>query len=703
MFQKRAPTEQIDRYTGPYERWIYAPELGFPFAFPAIKDGAASHFSALMEGRGMLLNKPGIDIRVPPMWSNNPRVTPFAIFDENAAGDAGDTDTQDTKLSKILRQLDGPRFRLNMPINPETWPANYDPEEVLVGWTPPAEPPKAIIGVIDDGIPFVHRAFLDQDAKSRINLCWLQAARANGQAAVPFGREITNTSINELRATHGNDEMAMYRASGAIDRELPELGTVLTHHATHGGHIAGIAAGNDCYVGADALPDDVQILAVQLPNTIAWDTSGIGKEMMMLSAIEYIFHRARAIAAHFGVDEIPLILNFSYGWSANRHDGGSSFEIAVEDLLVARKAVQPLTELVMPTGNNFANDMHARFMEADTTDGQISFGWKVRPDDRTSSYLEMWLPPDIDPTDWTVTVTPPDGIELDVPEDADAPGVIAVAADQTLAGGDPRRFVELELSGENIGQLSVDKHQNNRWRVMIALVPTVPTPEHSRRTPVGTWTITVDTGNAPLQEAQALDVWVQRDDDPTQLGTGGQQSRLIQLVGKPEPRRPFPDPSAPLEPIRGFGCINGIGTSPSTLRVAGYVQTTNAPSDYSGSSALATLQDGEIIMGLEVPIISAVADQGAFRAGLPSIGVVSGSGARIVGTSAAAAAASRLMVGNIAAGRERMSGFDDLLIPEPNASLEIAKKVARTGTYRAPPVCGSKRPSPAIEADLPVA
>lgn len=636
----------------------------------------------------MLVSKPGIDIRVPPLWSDNHQVTPFAIF-EHAASGITNRDTQDTKLTKILRQLDGPRFRLNMPINPATWPADYDPTKVLAGWTPPPTQPTAIIGVIDDGIPFVQRAFLDRAGKSRINLCWLQAARAEDRAAVPFGREVTNTEIDKLRATHGNDEMAMYRAAKAIDRDLPELGAVLTHHATHGGHIAGIAAGNDCYVGADRLPDDVQILAVQLPNTIAWDTSGIGKEMMMLSAIEYIFHRARAIADHYGIAEIPLVLNFSYGWSANRHDGGSSFETAVEDLLTARKAMQPLTSLVMPTGNNFANDMHARFMAADAVDGQISFGWKIMPDDRTSSYLEMWLPHGIDPVGWQVTVTPPEGITLDVQ------GTIVVAADPNLNGGDPRRFIELEYGQENIGQLSADKHLNNRWRVMIAMVPTVPSREHLRRTPVGVWTVKIDTGDTPLAGPQAVDIWVQRDDDPTQLGTGGQQSHLVELGSTPEPQRPITDALTSLTPIRGFGCLNGIGTSPSTLRVAGYVQTTRAPSSYSGSSALAILPGGDVIMGPEVPSISAVSDQGAFRPGLPSIGVLSGSGARIVGTSSAAAAASRMMVANIAAGHDPMRGFEVLPDLGANPSLEVAMNAARSGSYRAPPVCGSKKPTPA--------
>ena len=688
MYMQRPPEDRIDRYTGPYERWIYAAELGFPFAFPAIREGGQTHFSALKEGKGDLAAGPDVEIRVPPLWSADPEVTPFAIFDQQRINPRAAPAGQDTKLSRILNQIGGPRFRLNMPINPATWPAAYHPDDALTGWIAPEVPPRAIIGVIDDGIPFVHRAFVGTSGQTRMALCWLQAARAGDAAAVPFGREVINAEIDSLRTTHGRNEMAMYRASGAIDADLPELGTVLTHHATHGAHIAGIAAGNDPYVGAEDLPDDVQIIAVQLPNTIAWDTSGIGKEMMMLAAIEYVFHRARAIAAHYGVPEIPLILNFSYGWSANRHDGNSSFEVAVEDLLQARKAVQPLTELVMPTGNNFDKRMHASFTGGDMAEGLCRFGWNLLPDDRTSSYLEIWLPPGFDPDGWQVTVAPPAGSTLD------GPAVIDIAPDPDQAGGDPRRFVELEAGGANIGQLSVDKHRNSRWRVMIAVVPTVPTAAERRRAPAGLWTISVATNGTALPAGQAVNIWVQRDDDPTQLGTGGQQSYLVDLDQPAPTPRAFYDLDTPIGPVRGYGCINAISTSPSTLRVAGYDQMSGAPAAYSGGSAIGVLADGTVTLGPEKPFMTAVSDQGAFRPGLPSIGVLSGSGARIVGTSAAAASASRLLVGNIAHGRDLLEGIAALPeIPLP-PSLRDARKRVRTGSYVAPPVCGSQRPKP---------
>ncbi|KJZ17920.1 S8 family serine peptidase [Loktanella sp. S4079] len=683
MFAPRAPDEQIDSYAGPYERWTFSEELGFPFAFPAIRNGMGDYFAALMEGSGL----PDIaEVRVPPLWSETPQVTPFAMYDPEIKGlDIGQS--PDRRLGKILddlgKDLAAPRFRLNMPIEKATWAETYDPACDIANWTPPRIKPKVIIGVIDDGLPFLHRAFLDQNEKSRINLCWLQAARADKKAAVPFGREITHNEINDLRATHGNQELKAYRAAGAIDRDLPELGTVLNHHATHGGHIAGIVAGNDRFVGAQPLPEDAQIIAVQLPNTVAWDTSGFGKEMMMLSAVEYIFQRARMIAEAFESEEIPLIVNFSYGWSANRHDGEASFERAVEALISARRAVQPQTELVMPTGNNFANKMHGHFTQNHEVQSEIRFGWQLKPDDRTSSYLEMWLPPQFDPNDWSVTVTPPEGVTNVAAQ------TLEIRPDTSLLGGDPRRFVEIEQGSANIGQLSADFHQRNRWRVMLAMAPTAGNRAQNRRTPVGLWTISLNTGATPMADGQAIEAWVQRDDDPTQLGTGGQQSYLVDLT-HPKPARALE--VAPLSCVRGYGCLNGIGTAPSVLRVAGYVQSTGATSYYSGASSISTLASGTHLVGPEVPLVSAVSDQGQFRPGLPSIGVLSGSGARIIGTSAAAATVARFMAGNILQGRDHKAGFEAAPDMTSHGQLMQAKTLSRSGAYRVGPICRSCLP-----------
>ena len=77
-------------------------------------------------------------------------------------------------------------------------------------------------------------------------------------------------------------------------------------------------------------------------------------------------------------------------------------EIAIRDLLAARRAVQPVTHVVMPTGNNFDTDMHARISEDMLSSGTAQIGWQIQPADQTSSYLELWFEAAGNPVDLPV-------------------------------------------------------------------------------------------------------------------------------------------------------------------------------------------------------------------------------------------------------------------------------------------------------------
>ena len=407
---------------------------------------------------------------------------------------------------------------------------------------------------------------------------------------------------------------------------------------------------------------------MQLPNTIAWDTSGFGKEAYMLSAIHYVFDRASHIAQAYDLDELPLVLNFSYGWSAGRHDGGSEMEIAIEDLLQARRAVQSKTALVMPTGNNFASEMHARLDERDFDNATAKIGWHLPPDDRTSSFFELWFPKGFDPDGYQLSLSLPHGATLDQDIQFD------VGADH-FRTGDPRRFAELELDGQNIGQISADLHFGNRWRVMIALIPTSYTRRQSRKAPAGLWTISLhrSTSAIRLSDEQGLAIWLQRDDDPSDLKSYGRQSYLVNLSER--------------DTVSGFGALNAVASSPSTTRVAGYNAATGKASDFSGANGVAETPSGAVITYGGQTDVAAVADQGQIQLGVPSIGVLSGSRSRLMGTSGAAPMVARHMVLNVASDRELFAGFDGPL-PRP-ASREVttlsqAHHAARLGNRTTP-------------------
>ena len=690
------PDDSIGSYAGPYERWVFSDDLGRPFAFPAIAGKPSGYYTALLEGGHIPDLDPDLTVRVPPLWNPSGQPLAFIPFAFHQATDG--TGSYDPDIDQMLQRLHcacskdpdrpGPRFRINFPVAVPAWTADYQEGGAPANWTPPATPPKAIIAVIDDGIPFANRAFLDSTGKTRVSHCWLQSARAPAQAHVPFGREYVNDEIDTLRTTVGSDDVQLYREAGAVDSLLDELGTHLRRHATHGAHIMGLAAGNDTLFPDHGIGEDVQIIAVQLPNTIAWDTSGFGKEMYMLSALHYVFDRARRIAEHFECDELPLVVNFSYGWSASRHDGQSEMALAIQALLQQRQALQPLTALTMPMGNNFDQDMHAAISEDLFESDAFALGWHLQPDDLTSSYLELWFPEGFDPAEYTITMIPPHGMALDTP------GTIPVTPDPNVCGdpdGDPRRFVELVMNGANIGQLSADQHRGNRWRVMVAMIPTAYTRGQTRRAPVGRWTLQITrAGSAtPLPSDKNIHIWLQRDDDPSDLKTNGRQSRLVDLADPPRPPKPpLQDFAEGLGLIEGFGGMNGVATAPLTTRVSGYVQSNKRPSRYSGGGGVRQADGSTMPWGVQ-PDIAAVADHSRALPGLTSIGVLSGSRGRYVGTSCASPSAARLMVLNAAAGLPLLDGLGAALplyhteSPTPGIGVQLA---ARTGPKTAPPI-----------------
>lgn len=671
----------LPHYTGPYERWIFSAARGRPFAFPAIANGPSRYYAALAEGGvvpGMLGGGTSTALRLPPLWNPGDgalEAVPFVLYRacgglQEYDGDGPCPDVEVT-LAGQAGGAGGARYRLNYPVAEGSWVGDYDESAAFAGWTPPDTPPRVIVAVIDDGVPFAHRAFLDGTGRSRISHCWLQSAAARpGPAAVPFGREFGNAQIDGLRARHP-DETQLYREASAIDAALPDLGLYLRGKASHGAHIAGLSAGNDPRLPGAVIDDDVQVIAVQLPNTVAWDTSGFGKEMFMLSALHYIFSRARAIAARYpdGPEELPLVVNFSYGWSANRHDGGAAMERAFQQLLARRQQIQPATALNMPMGNNFEKRMHAQFTRNDLSAGAGRIGWWLSPDDMTSSYLEIWFPEGFDAESAHVSVAPPPGAGFD------SSAKIDLLPNGSL-GQDPRRYVDIRIDGQIVAQLSADLHFGERWRVLLALIPTTYTAGQMRRAPAGEWRIRIACPH--LGEDEAVNVWLQRDDDPGVLRSGGRQSHLVAPVTAGQATGAC---DAGLGILRGFGTFNGISSAAATIRVAGYVENSRLPSRFSGAGGLQ--RRGDQLEPWSVgPAFAAPADQGRSRPGLPSIGVLSGSGARLQGTSAAAAVVTRWMVCNLTRGRGMTDGLAPL--PPPSCGNEncpscAAKLTARLG------------------------
>ena len=194
-------------------------------------------------------------------------------------------------------------YRLNYPVIP----SSYDKRQVK--WEVPDleyqptdpdsdgdSPTLVITAIIDDGIPFAHANFRTADkTRTRVDFCWSQSATPVVEAdeiedgvgdttTVLFGREFTSSKINALVNKFNGDEDAIYRYAGLLGTTDTPLKPLQRLHS-HGAHVLDSLAGNwDTKSEAQC-----RIIAVDLPSSASWDTSGFGKDMFVLSAMHYVF------------------------------------------------------------------------------------------------------------------------------------------------------------------------------------------------------------------------------------------------------------------------------------------------------------------------------------------------------------------------------------------------------------------------------
>lgn len=480
------------------------------------------------------------------------------------------------------------------------------------------------MAVIDDGLPFAHRGLLNSAGDgTRVEYCWLQSAAAD--ASMLFGREYTRAGIDTLRALHGPDEDAIYARSGALDDaanlaagSTPTLG----RFASHGAHVLDAAAGA-LEDGQDL--DLMRVIAVQLPAATTIDTAGYGKEGPILAAFHYVFEAADRIAeAYLGSPDapLPLVINFSYGFTGGPHDGSDPLEVEIAALVAARNAAGKTTELVMPAGNSYADRTAGEIQPAQAALNQpFLIPWRLQPNDATASYLEIWLPADGAAADYSLALTDPIG----GPVLADAPLAVSVggAATPTVAN--------LLLGGKIIGEASMAPFNAGWTRALITLAPTEPRDASLPAAPAGLWSVALTrTGGAP--PSRPIACRIQRDNDPFGYHRGGRQSYFDSADD-----RPFTDDGAPSRIdnpagvfVRRFGTVNGLATHGEVTLVTSHFADTGRATDYAGAGpASGAPAPGAVQMSM--PADASTALRGALAAGTRS-----GSALRLSGTSMAA-------------------------------------------------------------------
>ena len=675
--QDKLPPEYVD----PYVRWVYG--AGRRYAQSIIKDSDSVLFSALGEwpeafpasGGSFGLAAAESRLWFPSIWDPADgtchRFLPFAFTTGQTAPEAGPD-----AIEPVLREIcaatflpaatgrptgrttdgaaggrqDGARnasFRLNFPIPENTFDPDFVDPDFVETQTARARKPsrrKAIIAVIDDGLAFANANLCDTAGKTRVEHCWIQDARSKRDGSLLFGREVTGEEIDALLERFGGDEDAVYRHVLGEPSPYGEAAETADQFASHGSLVLDIAAGRrgagddgddwDDWDDRDDRDDRddidaVGIIAVQLPRHVTANTAGFGKEFYVLAAMHYIFCKAREIGG--GGDALPLIVNFSYGYTGGPHDGSSQMEIAMDALVEARRDAGGPTAVVMPAGNSFLSALAGR-IDNDMFEGDaFPIPWRVQPNDRTSSYLEMWFPDGVAFKDFDVRLFDPRGREAYF-----NPGRQPDETAQT--GGDPQDWEEIRPgNGDVLGQFSVDRFRRlGRWRALVVLIPSEPDTPGLPAAEAGLWTIELRKKPGRAFDG-AIECRIQRDIDLSGYRRGARQSYFDDWRDRPVSERgDLSQQDVPGAFVRRFASLNGSANGRTTLAVAGYRASDGTPAVYSSAGPETEINGRKPEVDCSAP-----SERGVLTGGIRAAGTRSGSTAVLTGTSAAAPAVTR--------------------------------------------------------------
>lgn len=167
-----------------------------------------------------------------------------------------------------------------------------------------------LVAVIDSGIDYRHREFLNPDGSSRILYLWDQMGVGTPPEGYQIGREFTREDLN---------------------RSLNEGGAAVTVDTTgHGTAVAAIAAGNS------GVAYDSELLVVRLGQPRA---ESFPRTTELMQAVNYVVEKAVEIGR-------PVAINLSFGNTYGSHAGNSLLETYLDDMSNFGKSV-----MVIGTGN----------------------------------------------------------------------------------------------------------------------------------------------------------------------------------------------------------------------------------------------------------------------------------------------------------------------------------------------------------------
>ncbi len=521
------------------------------------------------------------------------------------------------------------------------------PCEEPLGLDRQASVPRVVVGVIDDGLAFANERFCrvrDGVWRTRLISFWDQGTEAPQTRTTEwgYGQVFGHARINAWlqAATDAGrqriDETRVYHDSGYKEAR-PRV--------THGTHVMDLACGADPRNLSVVAP---AIVAVQMPPLAVADTSCAKMTSFMLDAMLHVLKQADAAwAAEPGV--CPCVINLSMGNIAGPHDGSSILESAVDALILARRTAgrtaetdhqdnDAVCEVVLPEGNSLQSQTHA-WAEMERGD-ELALSWTIKPDDGTSSFLEVWARPvgasRLDPTRVSELVNAL-GLRISVKPPANLPACFLALH----AGSSDPCAMALTHEGMTLATLSVQRCPAN-GRYPMALLTTAPTAPYGpwkQVVPAGNWEVKVEAlGGVPFY----CNVYVQRDDTSFGRRGKGRQGVLddgnYRRINDRGGQQLFDELDArgqPVSFVRRAGTINALATG-KLVRVAGGLLRGASDQDWSHASRYSSVDIPLKSQALQKSRELALTEDSDLLPGVLAAGSASGSWVLLSGTSMAA-------------------------------------------------------------------
>lgn len=531
-----------------------------------------------------------------------------------------------------LRQL-VQRIELGLPVGGHVHPLRQ-PGHAKAALAPPCEPAQRltgqVLGLIDSGLSLANTAFLDAHGRTRVRHFWRQDCEYQGpwpsQDHHGMGRQPLDPAragpvpcdLGYGHALSGDDidrAMARFTQGGRLDEEQLYQHLQLWNLArpvSHGSHVASLAASPGNVL--DPAHDNASraaLVAVQLDWANVRDTSGGAMNVGVLDGLMFILGRCAPGA--------QVVVNISWGTLAGPHDGSSVLEAAMDQLVDLHHGRLQIT---VPAGNAYQSRTHANLTLQPGQ--QQTLHWRVLPDDHTQSFLELWLP--VNASGVTIAVTPP-GHAAPLP--ALCSGEAGVWAGPDASGQHQPLCALLYPTRSALGRQGTC--------ALLALAPTSSRHPDTATAPFGAWTITLHNQGA---DAVTLDAYIERDDVALGQRTGARQSYFEDPAYDTSGNLgSFVDNPAHPTSIRRSGTFNSLATGHRTASVGGVRAQADAASHFARYSPIQPDPDASrpTRPGVKkIPDTFKPSDDNTALWGMRGAGTLSGSVARLAGTSSSA-------------------------------------------------------------------